>query len=93
MKFSCLCGKTLSDSTDDIPYKALLVADEDWNAFIESVQSVQGYDWRLITNIYQCPNCGRLRLEKPPGHVVFFEPENETVSKALLRSVKGKSEH
>jgi hypothetical protein len=33
MKFYCLCGKLYSDNTDNIPYKAHLVADEDWNAF------------------------------------------------------------
>jgi hypothetical protein len=80
----------MSDSTDGIPYKARLVADEDWNAFIESSVSPNGADWRLITNIYQCPNCGRLRIEKPSGCVSFFLPEGSDISKALLGSVKKK---
>jgi len=92
MKFKCICGNVLSDSTDDIPYKARLVADEDWNEFTTSCESPQGYDWRLVTEIYQCPNCGRLRFEKPPGRVVFFEPEDANVSKSLFRSVKSKKE-
>ena len=86
MKFQCLCGKILSDNTDDIPYKARMIADEDWNRFTESCESPQGYDWRLVTKIYQCPDCRCLRIEKPAGQVVFFKPESESVSKSLLRS-------
>jgi len=88
MTFQCICGKHLSDNTDDLPYNAHLVADEDWNEFTKSCESPRGYDWRLATNLYQCPQCGRLRVEKPTGHVVFFEPEDESVSKSILRSVK-----
>jgi len=87
MKFQCLRGKILSDNTDDIPYKARMIADENWNRFTESCARPQGYDWRLITEIYQCPDCGSLRIEKPPGTVAFFKPESESVSKSLLRSV------
>jgi hypothetical protein len=82
MNFTCICGHVVSDSTDDLPHKARLVADEDWNLFTESL------DWRLVSNLYQCSQCGRLRLEKPRGNVVFFEPENANVSKRLLGSVK-----
>ena len=87
MKFQCLCGKILSDSTDEIPYKARMIADEDWNRFTESFERPQGHDWRLVTDIYQCPDCGRLRIEKPTGQVVFFEPESAGVTKTLLASV------
>lgn len=87
MKFMCLCGKVLSDNTDFIPYKARVIADEDWERFTESCQRPQGCDWRLSTIIYQCPNCGCLRIAKPAGEVVFFKPESESVSKTLLRSV------
>ena len=88
MKFMCLCGKVLSDNTDFIPYKARMVADEDWEDFTGSCEGPQGCDWQLATSIYQCPDCGCLRIEKPVGHVVFFKPESVAVSKALLRSVK-----
>jgi RNA polymerase subunit RPABC4/transcription elongation factor Spt4 len=88
MKFMCLCGKILSDNTDDIPYKARMIADEDWTEFTASCERPQGYDCRLVTEIYQCPDCGRLRIQKPVGGVVFFDPENETVAKSLLRSTK-----
>ena len=82
----------MSDNTDDLPYKARLVADEDWNEITTSCGPQGGYDWRLVTDIYQCPNCGRLRIEKPDGVVSFFEPENENVSKSILRSVKSGKE-
>ena len=78
----------LSDNTDDIPYKARLVADEDWNDFTKSCESPHGHDWRLVTDVYQCPNCGRIRIEKPAGCVFFFEPENSSVPRSLFRSVK-----
>ncbi|HSA12514.1 MAG TPA: hypothetical protein P5205_19315 [Candidatus Paceibacterota bacterium] len=79
----------MSDTTDDIPYKARMVADEDWNRFTESCEQAEYYDQRLVTAIYQCPDCGCLRIEKPAGKVVFFKPEDDTVPKALLRSVAG----
>ncbi len=87
MKFMCLCGKVLSDTTDYIPYKARLIADEDWDHFLDLAEQSKGFDWRLAPAIYQCPDCGCLRLEKPQGHVVFFKPEDESVSKSLLRSL------
>jgi hypothetical protein len=87
MKFQCICGKILSDNADEIPYKAHLIADEDWDRFIEEAAQKPRW-WRLVTRIYQCPSCGCLRLEKPAGHVVFFKPENEDVSKSLLRSTE-----
>ena len=88
MKIRCVCGELLSDNTDDLPHKAHLVADEDWNAFTDSCLRPQGYDWRLVTIIYQCPRCGCLLIEKPTGKVAVFKPEGENASKALLRSVR-----
>ena len=87
MKYRCLCGKIISDNTDDLPYKALMIADEDWNRFTESCERPQGYDWRLVTKIYQCPDCGTLRIEKPAGQVSIFVPESKQDSKSVLRSV------
>ena len=69
------------------PYKARMIADEDWNQFTESGDRPQGHDWRFVTDIYQCPDCGRLGFEKPAGQAVFFKPETDTVSKKLLGSV------
>ena len=88
MKIGCPCGNLLFDNTDDLPYKAHLVADEDWIAFTESCLRPQGYDWRLVTEIYQCPECGRLMMEKPTGTANILSPEGENVSKSLLRSVR-----
>lgn len=88
MKFTCLCGRIISDITDSLPYKARLVADQDWEKFIDSCEGPQGCDWRLVTNIYQCPDCGCLRIEKPVGLVVFFRPESRSASKTLFRSIE-----
>jgi len=87
MKFRCPCVKIISDNTDDLPYKARMIADEDWNRFTESCEEPQGYNGRLVTNIYQCPACGCLRVEKPAGHVFLFKPESPQDSKSVLRSV------
>ncbi len=87
MKFMCLSGKIISDSTDFISNKARLIADEDWERFLDSTQQPEGHNWHLETDIYQCPDCGCLRIEKSSGHVVFFKPEDHTVSRSLLRSV------
>lgn len=88
MKFMCLCGKVLSDNTDFLPYKARLIADEDWEQFLASAEQPGGHDWRLAPAIYQCPDCGCLRVEKPAGQVVFFRPEDSSVSKSLLGSAR-----
>ena len=57
MKLRCQCGEILSDNTDRIPYKMRLIADEDWDKFAESCERPQGYDGRLVTEAYQCPQC------------------------------------
>lgn len=88
MKIRCVCGELLSDNTDELPHKAHLVADEDWMPFTESCLRPQGYDWRLVTIIYQCPSCGRLLIEKPTGKVAVFKAEGQAVPKTLLRSVQ-----
>jgi hypothetical protein len=91
MKFMCLCGKILTDNTDALPYKARMVADEDWDQFMVSCTKPPGCDIRLLTTIYQCSHCGCLRIVKPAGNVVFFKPEDEHVSRTLLRSVKSEA--
>ena len=87
MKSHCICGYLFADNSDAHPFKAYLVADEDWFGFTDSCLRPQGNDWRLSTKIYQCPTCGRIKIEKPTGKVYFFKPEGEMVSKNLFRSV------
>ncbi len=38
MKIGCLCGNTLRDQTDCIPYKGYLWADQDHYGFMETLQ-------------------------------------------------------
>jgi hypothetical protein len=64
-----------------------MIADEDWDRFTESCEMPEGYDWRLVTEIYQCPDCGTLRIEKPAGQISLFKPESERDSRSVLRSV------
>ena len=37
MKIDCLCGNTLYDQTDSIPYKAYCVADQDYEGLAEDI--------------------------------------------------------
>jgi hypothetical protein len=92
MQVTCVCGKQLSDISDAQFFKAWLIADEDWTAFNRSFESERGSDWNMTTQVYQCPDCGRIRFEKPPGNVVYFKPEDESVSRRLLGSVRKLSE-
>lgn len=87
MKLMCRCGKMYSDNTDRIPYKARLIADEDWDEFAESCERPIGYDPRLVTDIYQCPQCGLIRIERPTGNVVILKEADEKALKPLLGSV------
>ncbi len=99
MKFRCQCGNVISDNTDFIPYKARLVADEDWEKFEEACakwksdapvkeRDIAGREVnRLSRTIYQCMECGILWTERS-GRVMFFKPGDETVSKSLLRSAE-----
>jgi hypothetical protein len=90
MKYRCRCGNLISDNTDNLPYKARFVADQDWEEFVTLMESPEGSAHRLIKHIYQCPSCGRLQIENDPGHPYLFICEDENAPKDLLRSAKDK---
>lgn len=37
MHFYCKCGRRIPDTTDEISYKARMIADPDWLDFLDSV--------------------------------------------------------
>lgn len=90
MKVICTCGNVLTDSTDGIPYKGYFMADQDWFAFLDRVDSAIESNHRnrekviyelrayivhvLGRNIYQCPECGRLYMDDVKHQLHEFVP-------------------
>lgn len=89
MRFGCKCGHTISDTTDNLPYSARVVADVDvydyWEAWERTGrgQSLGALsdpmDYEKI--IYQCEECGRLYFDDPddPSRFIAFLPEDKNV--------------
>lgn len=85
--FGCPCGNGFKDGNDYVPYKAHLIADQDYEDFQKAVLAS---DWRaqndLARNVYQCPSCSRLHIFSG-NEVHTFVPDGDSGN--LLRSVKG----
>ena len=89
MHFGCKCGHRISDTTDNLPYSARLVADVDlcdyWEAWErrgrgQSLGCLSDpMDYEQI--IYQCEECGRLYFDDPddPSRFISFMPEDKNV--------------
>lgn len=89
MHFRCICGHRISDTSDNLPYSARLVADVDlydyWEAWERTGRGqVLGrlsdpMDYEKI--IYQCEECGRLYFDDPedPSRFISFFPEDKNV--------------
>ena len=60
MKIQCDCGKIVHDGTDDLPHKAHLIPDQQWNSLFEAL------DWlienRCHTAIQRDEACNQVRL-------------------------------
>lgn len=37
MHFYCQCGNRIDDTTDMISYKARMIADQDWDGFLDAI--------------------------------------------------------
>lgn len=89
MRFRCQCGHTISDTTDNLPYSARVVADVDiydyWEAWERTGRGQSlgclsdPMDYEKI--IYQCEECGRLYFDDPddPSCFIAFLPEDKNV--------------
>jgi hypothetical protein len=40
MKMHCECGAIITDQTDDLPYKAYFVPDQDWIGFTDAIDQI-----------------------------------------------------
>lgn len=89
MHFGCICGHRISDTSDNLPYSARVVADVDiydyWEAWErrgrgQSLGCLSDpMDYEKI--IYQCEECGRLYFDDPddPCRFISFFPEDKNV--------------
>jgi len=85
-----MCGGLIVDNTDMISNKARIIADQDWDYFLETVEQDGRPDWHLLFRCgYQCPKCGRLYIESqnPSNELMCFVPESP--AKDFFSSIKG----
>ena len=92
MRIICRCGHTISDSTDCLPDKAHLLADQDLYALYDEhedpaarFEAVR----ELMRCIYQCFACGRLCIDVGDRGLLWFMPE-EGRHEHTLGSVLGR---
>jgi hypothetical protein len=115
-KLGCICGHTIRDQTDAIPYKASFIRDQDSEAhssYIEVVDAfiaalkadkrtqriknhfsaaypvdlsdasiiadiVSQYDVNFQSTLYQCENCGRVKIQiRNTNRFASFAPEDD----------------
>ncbi|KWO50040.1 hypothetical protein [Burkholderia territorii] len=88
MKISCTCGTVIVDQTDYLANKGHLVADEDWEDFVESSRSRGEIDQSFVRHCYQCTSCGKLYVDDHDRRLLTFLPETTALQPAL-KSIKG----
>ena len=89
MHFGCKCGNRISDTSDNLPYAARLVADVDCEDYWEAWERrgrgqalgnlMDPFDYEQT--IYQCEECGRIWFDDPedPAYFISFVPEDKNV--------------
>ncbi len=87
MKIGCKCGAVIPDQTDYLSFKAHLVADRDWEDFVESSESRKEVNSSYVRLTYQCPQCGRLYIEDASRNLHVFAPEDHQTQ--VLGSSRG----
>ncbi|WP_377157845.1 hypothetical protein ACFJIX_03745 [Roseateles sp. UC29_93] len=90
MKFACSCGHVIVDQTDFLPYKAYLIADQDWEDHCDSFEVAWESRRMLDRTCYQCEQCGRLWIDDAGGQLQSFMPESPAGHR-ILRSSLGKA--
>jgi hypothetical protein len=88
--FVCTCGESVDDNTDFLPYKAHLIADQDFEHFqaASAASPMEAHEFVKAT-VYQCPSCARLIVVPNSGEdEQTFTPDGDA-SPLLLGSVRG----
>jgi len=87
MQFRCACGQLISDTADSLPYKGLIVPDQDVNRVLGFPHD-QASSWLRYTRAaYQCSQCDRFFVADGSGVLHSFVPEEH--SPKLLSSDEG----
>lgn len=101
MWIKCSCGNRIHDNTDNIPYKARYISDQDWfdvldkiDASIESAErnkeklcmDSSNYIYEKSKEIYQCYECGRLYVDDNNRKLHEFIPAEDMKGKVILSS-------
>ena len=74
MHFSCQCGNVIHDTSDNLSYKGYIIADQDIDYLIETIEKLEKPHTQYIgvydeiskllrRTVYQCPDCGRVYIE------------------------------
>lgn len=98
--FRCECGEgSFLSSTDNRSYTALILADQDYDAFseqvdraIETARTIPQREaaclaWRAfpLPRAWQCPHCGSLYVETPGGTRERFLPAEPSTSRQVFK--------
>ncbi len=86
MKIYCKCGNIISDSTDNIPYKAHIITDQNYHVFWQEIDTmiedaIEQCLYRLYAHAqlaYQCTCCGRLYIDDGSPQLYEFIPTGTT---------------
>lgn len=93
MKFNCVCGNRINDTTDYLPYKAYFIPDQDWFAMLNVLrdaidsagqsgtptsEEVEKRLWEFSQIAWQCEECARVYLEAPGKHLYRFSYEGSS---------------
>lgn len=95
MKISCECGWRIVDISDNLPNKAYVLPDQDFDAAClgETPSQAELRRWDDVTDnlarLWQCESCGRICLETRRGELTWFRPESTPPPQDLLHSVYG----
>jgi len=91
-KLKCNCGHVIVDQTDDLPYKAEVIPDQNYAAIFDAVtdsvckedtvsEQADAFTGVWIANskrMYQCEACGRILVQiGKSDQYAFFMPEDE----------------
>ena len=102
MKIQCKCGHLIVDSTDDLPYKGHVIADQNLHSIKDlidysieksgpSVEEKETACMNVRNNfttrfIWQCQECSRLYLDNKKNELVCFTPEDSESNDILLQA-------
>jgi hypothetical protein len=91
-KHLCECGHVISDSTDDIPYKARFIADQDVDYLFDTMEKNPDAILLNFGDIFQCPDCNNLMIFSADyKRRCDFQPINKDASANItISQVEGK---